>query len=197
MTACRRRRRDRPPACDISAWKSSTSHCGSRLPTKKPTSIGAPQPDLLDGKRGWWVGGATSGNLARARVSMVIPQARHRSLGHQRSVSSLRNLFSRMEQRRFFEVRGEESGEWLLLGGKCHPPRVICKCASWNAPKNAALIAAALEAHHSELYSKFSLAGSGPPTEQPAIKPRLESGEAERGTASKRTNRKSRAKHRV
>ena len=66
-----------------------------------------------------------------------------------------------MEQRRFFEARGEESGEWLVLDGKRHPPRVICRCLGWNAPKNAALIAAALEAHNSELYSKFPLDGSG------------------------------------
>jgi len=46
-----------------------------------------------------------------------------------------------MEQRRFFEARGEESGEWLVLDGKRHPPRVICRCFGWNAPKNAALIA--------------------------------------------------------
>src|SRR5262245_14520469 len=62
---------------------------------------------------------------------------------------------SGMEQRRFFEVRGEESGEWLVLDGKRHPPRVICRCLGWNAPKNAALIAAALEAYNSELYSRF------------------------------------------
>jgi hypothetical protein len=42
-----------------------------------------------------------------------------------------------MEQRRFFEAKGEESGEWLVLDGKRHPPRVICKCVGWNAPKNA------------------------------------------------------------
>jgi hypothetical protein len=53
-----------------------------------------------------------------------------------------------MEQRRFFEAKGEESGEWLVLDGKRHPPRVICKCIGWNAPKNAALIAAALQAHN-------------------------------------------------
>ena len=51
-----------------------------------------------------------------------------------------------MEQRQFFEVMGEESGEWLVLDGKRHPPRVICRCRGWNAPKNAALIVAALEA---------------------------------------------------
>ena len=75
-----------------------------------------------------------------------------------------------MEQRQFFEARGEESGEWLVLDGKRHPPRVICRCLGWNAPKNAALIAAALEAHHSELYSKFTLDGSGRLNEQPAAK---------------------------
>jgi hypothetical protein len=61
------------------------------------------------------------------------------------------------EQRRFFEVRGEKSGEWLVLDGKRHPPRVICRCLGWNAPKNAALIVAALEAYNSELYSRFPL----------------------------------------
>jgi hypothetical protein len=64
-------------------------------------------------------------------------------------------VVSSMEQRRFFEVIGEESGEWLVLDGKRHPPRVICRCRGWNAPKNAALIVAALEAHHSELHSNF------------------------------------------
>ena len=86
---------------------------------------------------------------------------------------------SSMEQRRFFEVRGEESGEWLVLDGKSRPARVICRCLGWNAPKNAALIAAALEAHNSELYSKFTLDGSGRLNEQPAVKPCLASGEAE------------------
>ena len=84
-----------------------------------------------------------------------------------------------MEQRRFFEVMGEESGEWLVLDSKRHPPRVICRCRGWNAPKNAALIVAALEAHHSELYSKFPLDGSGRPNQQPAVKPGLPSSEAE------------------
>jgi hypothetical protein len=62
-----------------------------------------------------------------------------------------------MEQPRFFEVRGEQSGEWLVLDAKHYPPRVICRCMGWNAPKNAALIVAALEAHNSELYAKFAL----------------------------------------
>jgi hypothetical protein len=88
-----------------------------------------------------------------------------------------------MEQRRFFEVRGEESGEWLVLDGKRHPPRVICRCLGWNAPKNAALIVAALEAHNSELYSKFPLDGSA-------------SGEAESAPAPKPATGKSRARHR-
>ena len=77
-------------------------------------------------------------------------------------------VISGMEQRRFFEVRGEESGEWLVVDGKRHPPRVICRCLGWNAPKNAALIVAALEVHNSELYSKFPIDGSGPLNEQPA-----------------------------
>ena len=59
-----------------------------------------------------------------------------------------------MGPRRFFEARGEESGEWLVLDAKRHPPRVMCRCLGWNAPKNAALIVAALEAHNSELYAK-------------------------------------------
>jgi hypothetical protein len=71
-----------------------------------------------------------------------------------------------MEQRRFFEVRGEESGEWLVLDAKRHPPRVICRCLGWNAPKNTALIVAALEAHNSEFYSKFALDGPGRLNEQ-------------------------------
>jgi hypothetical protein len=100
---------------------------------------------------------------------------------------------SSMEQRRFFEVRGEESGEWLVLDGKRHPPRVICRCLGWNAPKNAALIAAALEAHHSELYSKFPLDGSERLNEQPAVKA---SSEAESAPAPKPATGKSRARHR-
>jgi len=101
-----------------------------------------------------------------------------------------------MEQRRFFEVMGEESGEWLVLDGKRHPPRVICRCRGWNAPKNAVLIVAALEAHHSDLYSKFPLDGSGRPNEQPAVKPCLPSGHAESAPAPKPATRKSRAGHR-
>jgi hypothetical protein len=97
-----------------------------------------------------------------------------------------------MEQRRFFEVRGEESGEWLVLDGKSRPPRVICRCLGWNAPKNAALIAAALEAHNSELYSKFPLDGSGLPNEQPV----KASGAAKSVPAPKPATGKSRARHR-
>ncbi len=99
----------------------------------------------------------------------------------------------RMEQRRFFEARSEKSGEWLVLDGKRHPPRVICQCLGWNAPENAALIAAALEAHHLELYSKFRLDGSGRLNEEPVVKP---SGEAESARAPKPAARKPRAKHR-
>ena len=100
---------------------------------------------------------------------------------------------SSMEQRRFFEVRGEESGEWLVLDGKSRPPRVICRCLGWNAPKNAALIVAALEAHNSELYTKFPLDGSVRLNEQSAVKP---SGEVESVTTTKPAARKSRARHR-
>jgi hypothetical protein len=103
---------------------------------------------------------------------------------------------SSMEQRRFFEVRGEESGEWLVLDAKRHPPRVICRCLGWNAPKNAALIAAALEAHHSELYSKFPLDGLVRINEQSAVKPSLPSGEVEPAPTPKPAGRKSRAGHR-
>jgi hypothetical protein len=99
-----------------------------------------------------------------------------------------------MEQRRFFEARGEESGEWLVLDGKRHPPRVICRCLGWNAPKNAALIAAALEAHNSELYSKFPPDdGPGRLNERPAVKA---SGEAESAPAPRPATGKSRARHR-
>jgi hypothetical protein len=98
-----------------------------------------------------------------------------------------------MEQRRFFEARSEEGGEWLVLDGKRHPPRVICRCLGWNAPKNAALIAAALEAHNSELYAKFPLDGSGRFNEQPAVKA---SGEAESAPVPKSTTGNSRARHR-
>ena len=76
-----------------------------------------------------------------------------------------------------FEARGEESGEWLVLDAKRHPPRVICRCHGWSAPKNAALIAAVLEAHDLELYSKFALEGSGRLNEQAAVKASLPSGE--------------------
>ena len=75
-----------------------------------------------------------------------------------------------MEQRRFFEARSDEDGAWLVLDGKRHPPRVICRCLGWNAPKDAALIAAALEAHNSEIYSKFRLDRSGRRRRQPAVK---------------------------
>ena len=98
-----------------------------------------------------------------------------------------------MEQRRFFEARGEESGEWLVLDGKHHPPRVICRCLGWNAPKNAALIVAALEAHNSELYAKFPLDCAGQLDEQPTIKP---SKEAKSTPARKRATGKLRTKHR-
>src|SRR5262245_33997351 len=96
-----------------------------------------------------------------------------------------------MGQRRFFEARGEESGEWLVLDAKRHPPRVICRCLGWSVPKNAALIVAALEAHDAELY-----AGSGCPDEPPAVKPSLPSGEAEPASAPKPAALKSRARHR-
>jgi hypothetical protein len=102
-------------------------------------------------------------------------------------------VISGMEQRRFFEVRGEESGEWLVLDAKRHPPRVICRCLGWNAPKNAALIVAALEAHNSQLYSRFPLDGSVRLNEQSAVKP---SGEVESVTTTKPAARKSRARHR-
>ncbi len=94
-----------------------------------------------------------------------------------------------MEQRRFFEARGEERDDWLVLDGKRHPPRVICKCVGWNAPKNAALIVTALEAYNSALYAKFPLDGSGRLDEQPPVKA---SGETESTSAPG----KSRAKHR-
>src|SRR5215467_14423517 len=98
-----------------------------------------------------------------------------------------------MEQRRFFEAKGEESGEWLVLDGKRHPPRVICKCVGWNAPKNAALIAAALEAHNSELYSKFPFDDSCQLDEQPVAKALAE---AEPAPATRRAKGKTRARHR-
>ena len=99
-----------------------------------------------------------------------------------------------MEQRRFFEVKGEESGEWLVLDGKRHPLRVICKCIGWNAPKNAALIAAALEAHNAELYSKFPFDDSGQLEEQPVVKA---SAEADSAPASRGAKGKSRTTQRA
>jgi len=81
-----------------------------------------------------------------------------------------------MEQPRFFEARGaKKGGEWLVLDAKHSPPRVICKCVGWHAPKDAAMIVAALEAHHSELYSKFALSSA----QQPAANPSFARGELE------------------
>jgi hypothetical protein len=98
-----------------------------------------------------------------------------------------------MAQRRFFEARSEEGGEWLVLDGKRHPPRVICRCHGWNAPKNAALIAAALEAHHSELYAKFALGASMPLNEEAAAEA---SAEAEPKSVPKPATGRPRARHR-
>jgi hypothetical protein len=98
-----------------------------------------------------------------------------------------------MERRRFFEAKAEESGEWLVLDGKRHPPRVICKCIGWNAPKNAALIVAALQAHNAELYSKFPFDDSGELDEQPVAKALAE---AESAPATRRAKGKTRARHR-
>ena len=97
-----------------------------------------------------------------------------------------------MKQRRFFEAKGEESGEWLVLDGKRHPPRVICKCIGWNAPKNAALIVAALQAHDVELYSKFPFDGSGQLDDQ-VVKA---SAKAETAPVTRGAKGKARAKHR-
>ena len=80
-----------------------------------------------------------------------------------------------MEQPRFFEVRGEKGGEWLVMDAKHSPPRVICRCKGWNAPKDAAMIVASLEAHNSELYSKFALGSA----QQPAAHSALARGELE------------------
>ena len=66
---------------------------------------------------------------------------------------------------------------------KRHPPRVICRCRGWNAPKNAALIVAALEAYNSELCSKIPLDGSGRLNEQSAVV-----WPARRGASDKRTD---------
>ena len=97
-----------------------------------------------------------------------------------------------MEQRRFFEAKGEESGEWLVLDGKRHPPRVICKCIGWNAPKNAALIVAALQAHNAQLYSKFPFDDSDQLDEH-VVKA---SAGAESAPATGAAKGKARAKHR-
>ena len=111
----------------------------------------------------------------------------------QRHNSPRPGVINGMEQRRFFEVRGEESGVWLVLDGKRYPPRVICSCRGWNAPKDAALIVAALEAYSSELYSRFPLDGSARLNEQSAVKP---SGEVESVPEPKPAARKPRARHR-
>jgi hypothetical protein len=97
------------------------------------------------------------------------------------------------KRRRFFEAKAEESGEWLVLDGQRHPPRVICKCVGWNAPKNAALITAALEAHNAELYSKFPFDDSDQLDEQTVVKA---SAEAESAPATRGTKGKARVKHR-
>jgi hypothetical protein len=97
-----------------------------------------------------------------------------------------------MEQRRFFEAKGEESGEWFVLDGKRHPPRVICKCVGWNAPKNAALIAAALEAHNADLYSKFSFDDSRQFDEQPVLKASAEAETAPTRRSKGKTRKKDR-----
>src|SRR5215470_12450364 len=97
-----------------------------------------------------------------------------------------------MKQRRFFEAKGEESGEWLVLDGKRHPPRVICKCIGWNAPKNAALIVAALQAHNAQLYSKFPFDNSEQLDEH-VVKASPVAGPA---PATRRATAKSRTTHR-
>jgi hypothetical protein len=66
---------------------------------------------------------------------------------------------------------------------------LIARCLGWNAPKNAALIVAALEAHNSELYTKFPLDGSVRLNEQSAVKA---SGEVESAPEPKPAARKSR-----
>lgn len=103
-----------------------------------------------------------------------------------------------MEQKRFFEVRGEESGEWLVLDGKRHPPRVICRCHGWHAPKDAAFIATALEAYHSGLYAQFRLGDSEPPKPQRATKApdKADPRPKPKPAANKPTAKKSRTKRR-
>ena len=71
-----------------------------------------------------------------------------------------------------------ELSKWLVLDAKRHPPRVMCRCLGWNAPKNAALIVAALEAHNSELYAKLALGYPGRLNEPPAVKPLRPSGDS-------------------
>ena len=134
------------------------------------------------------------GCLSIARSGEAIVQHNLNTLSFCLSLSASNcasGVTSYMKQRRFFEARSEESGEWLVLDGKHHPPRVICRCLGWNAPTHAALIAAALEAHSSELYSKFTLDGSGRLDEQPAVK-----ASAEALPAPKPATGKSRARHR-
>ena len=58
-----------------------------------------------------------------------------------------------MEQRRFFEVRGEESDEWLVLDGKSRPPRVVPrleraeKCSAHRGCLGGAQFGALLKIH--------------------------------------------------
>ena len=103
-----------------------------------------------------------------------------------------------MEQRRFFEVRGEDSGEWLVLDGKRQPPRVICRCRGWHAPRDAAFIATALEAYHSALYAQFRLGNSEPPKQQRAVKTSDEakSRPKPKPATNKRATKRSRTKRR-
>jgi hypothetical protein len=54
---------------------------------------------------------------------------------------------------RFIEVKGQD-GQWQVMDMQGNP-HVICICTGFKAPLYAEYICQALEAYHSDLYSKF------------------------------------------
>ncbi len=53
---------------------------------------------------------------------------------------------------RFIEVR--EKDEFLVLDLQGPNPQIVCRCSGWKAPLYAEYVCMALEAYHSNLYSK-------------------------------------------
>ncbi len=61
---------------------------------------------------------------------------------------------------RFIEVR--DNDEYLVLDLQGPTPHVICRCSGFKAPLFAEYVCMALEAYHSNLYSKvMGIAGTG------------------------------------